>query len=119
VENLVLVSKIVITPIYLICLLFLCGFGLHRYYLTWLFTRYKKVIPKPRAYFGSLPKVTIQLPIYNEQYVVERIIKSVCEIEYPKELLILLIKSSRNSARQVLIFAIFTGIAESVSRPAP
>jgi cellulose synthase/poly-beta-1,6-N-acetylglucosamine synthase-like glycosyltransferase len=45
------------------------------------------VIPKPRAYFGSLPKVTIQLPIYNEQYVVERIIKSVCEIEYPKELL--------------------------------
>ena len=86
-ENLVLVSKIVITPIYLICLLFLCGFGLHRYYLTWLFTRYKKVIPKPRAYFRSLPKVTIQLPIYNEQYVVERIIKSVCEIEYPKELL--------------------------------
>jgi cellulose synthase/poly-beta-1,6-N-acetylglucosamine synthase-like glycosyltransferase len=87
VENLVLVSKVVITPIYLICLLFLCGFGLHRYYLTRLFTRYKKVIPKPRAYFRSLPKVTIQLPIYNEQYVVERIIKSVCEIEYPKELL--------------------------------
>jgi cellulose synthase/poly-beta-1,6-N-acetylglucosamine synthase-like glycosyltransferase len=87
VENLALVSKIIITPIYLICLLVLCGFGLHRYYLTRLFNRYKKVIPKPKAYFRSLPKVTIQLPIYNEQYVVERIIKSVCEIEYPKELL--------------------------------
>jgi cellulose synthase/poly-beta-1,6-N-acetylglucosamine synthase-like glycosyltransferase len=87
VENLVLVSKIVITPIYLICLFLLCGFGLHRYYLTCLFNRYKNIIPKPKAYFKSLPKVTIQLPIYNEQYVVERIIKSVCEIDYPKELM--------------------------------
>ncbi len=32
-------------------------------------------------------KVTIQLPLYNEQYVAERLIDSVCKIEYPKELL--------------------------------
>lgn len=86
-EDLVLISKIIITPIYLICLLFLCGFGLHRYYLAWIFNRYKKVIPKPKAYFRSLPKVTIQIPLYNEQYVVERIIESVCDIEYPRTLL--------------------------------
>lgn len=33
------------------------------------------------------PRVTIQLPIYNERYVVERLIESVCRIDYPKELL--------------------------------
>ncbi len=86
-EHLVLVSKIIVTPIYLFCLLFLCGFGLHRYYLASLFTRHRRVIPKPKAYFRYLPKVTIQLPIYNEQYVVERLIRSVCEIDYPKELM--------------------------------
>lgn len=34
-----------------------------------------------------LPRVLIQLPIYNEKYVVERLLKSVTEIDYPKELL--------------------------------
>jgi cellulose synthase/poly-beta-1,6-N-acetylglucosamine synthase-like glycosyltransferase len=33
------------------------------------------------------PQVTIQLPIYNERYVVERLIKSVCRFDYPKELI--------------------------------
>ena len=32
-------------------------------------------------------KVTIQLPLYNEQYVTERLIDTVCKIEYPKDLL--------------------------------
>src|ERR1700709_2747411 len=34
-----------------------------------------------------LPVVTIQLPIYNEMYVAERLIDAVCEIDYPRELL--------------------------------
>ena len=33
------------------------------------------------------PRVTIQLPIYNELYVVERLIESVCRIDYPMNLL--------------------------------
>ncbi len=33
------------------------------------------------------PPVTIQLPIFNERYVVERLIKSVCRLDYPKDLL--------------------------------
>jgi cellulose synthase/poly-beta-1,6-N-acetylglucosamine synthase-like glycosyltransferase len=33
------------------------------------------------------PRVTIQLPIYNERYVVERLIDAVCRIDYPKDLL--------------------------------
>ena len=33
------------------------------------------------------PRVTIQLPIFNERYVVERLIQSVCQFDYPRELL--------------------------------
>ncbi len=36
---------------------------------------------------GKWPHVTIQLPIYNERYVVERLIESVCRIDYPGNLL--------------------------------
>ena len=33
------------------------------------------------------PTVTVQLPIFNERYVVERLIESVCQLDYPRELL--------------------------------
>ena len=42
---------------------------------------YQHVPPK------DWPHVTIQLPIYNERYVVKRLIASVCQIDYPKNLL--------------------------------
>lgn len=35
----------------------------------------------------TLPKVTVQLPIYNEQYVVERLIDAAAQLNYPRELL--------------------------------
>jgi cellulose synthase/poly-beta-1,6-N-acetylglucosamine synthase-like glycosyltransferase len=37
--------------------------------------------------YKNWPTVTIQLPIYNERYVVKRLIESVCRFDYPKELL--------------------------------
>lgn len=33
----------------------------------------------------EIPNVTIQLPIYNEMYVVERLLENIAEIEYPKD----------------------------------
>lgn len=86
-ENLILVAKIVVTAIYLITLVFLCAFGLHRHYLACIFNKYKNHTPKPVGRFKKLPPVTVQLPIYNEMYVVERLISSACEIDYPKELM--------------------------------
>ena len=34
---------------------------------------------------SHFPRVTIQLPIYNEKYVAQRLIDAVCKMEYPKE----------------------------------
>jgi len=63
-------------------------YGLHRYEILRLYFRHRKNLPQaPAQQFRQLPRVTIQLPIYNERYVVERLIEEVLHIEYPRELL--------------------------------
>jgi cellulose synthase/poly-beta-1,6-N-acetylglucosamine synthase-like glycosyltransferase len=51
------------------------------------FWRYHKLAPKPKERFGEaeLPVITVQLPLFNEMYVVERLLKAVTEIDYPRE----------------------------------
>src|SRR5712691_6131291 len=60
-------------------------YGLHRYYLTFLYLRNRNKAPRPLERFDSLPRVTVQLPIYNERYVAERLLDSVTRIDYPRE----------------------------------
>jgi cellulose synthase/poly-beta-1,6-N-acetylglucosamine synthase-like glycosyltransferase len=63
-------------------------YGLHRYDVIRTYFKHRKnALKEPRERFAQLPRVTIQLPIYNERYVVERLIDEVTKIEYPKELL--------------------------------
>lgn len=79
------------TTIWTICyftvLVGLSLYGLHRYVIVWLFFKNRNHAPKPKTQFTSLPHVTVQLPMYNELYVVERLLKSVAELEYPRDLL--------------------------------
>jgi cellulose synthase/poly-beta-1,6-N-acetylglucosamine synthase-like glycosyltransferase len=51
------------------------------------FWRYRKFIPEPKGHFAEaeLPFITVQLPLYNEMYVVERLVKAVTQIDYPRE----------------------------------
>ncbi|MDQ3666107.1 MAG: glycosyltransferase [Acidobacteriota bacterium] len=51
------------------------------------FWRYRKFIPVPKGKFAEedLPVITVQLPLFNEMYVVERLVKAVTEIDYPRE----------------------------------
>jgi cellulose synthase/poly-beta-1,6-N-acetylglucosamine synthase-like glycosyltransferase len=72
---------------YALLLALLSVYGLHRYHITHLYYRHKYRLPTPRARFEALPRVTIQLPIFNEMYVAERLIAAVCRIEYPRDLL--------------------------------
>jgi len=72
---------------YFTILIILSIYGLHRYHLTWTYLRHRKNAPKPEKDFEALPRVTIQLPIYNERYVVERLLEAVTRIDYPHELL--------------------------------
>src|SRR5208337_4092414 len=72
---------------YFTILIILSVFGIHRYFLVYLYMKSRGKAPKPQGRFAELPRVTIQLPIYNERYVVERLLEAVTRIEYPCDLL--------------------------------
>jgi cellulose synthase/poly-beta-1,6-N-acetylglucosamine synthase-like glycosyltransferase len=72
---------------YFFVLVILAVYGWHRYYLVYLYMKNKDRRPVPAGTLASLPIVTVQLPIYNEMYVADRLIDAVCRIEYPRELL--------------------------------
>lgn len=86
-EHLLFAAKYIVTAIYVLSLLLLCTFGLYRLYLSVLYKKYKPFNISPKSTFKELPIVTVQLPIFNEMYVVERLIAAVCRIDYPKDLL--------------------------------
>jgi len=71
---------------YFIVLTILASYGAHRYWMVYLYYKHKKnKTTEPRARFDDLPRVTVQLPIFNEQYVVDRLLDAVCRLEYPKD----------------------------------
>ena len=74
-----------ILSLYFLSLSILFGFGIHGLVLLIYYRKTSKETPKELLIPKDLPQVTIQLPMYNEMYVVERLIKSVCNIEYPKD----------------------------------
>ena len=96
------VGYLVWTICYLTVLFGLSAYGIHRYVIIYLFLKNRKRAAVPAARFEQLPKVTVQLPIYNEIYVVERLLKSVSELDYPRELLqIQVLDDSTDNTREV------------------
>ncbi len=71
---------------YALLLLLLSLYGSHRYAMAYLYYRHKYQLPTPKGRFETLPRVTIQLPIFNEMYVTERLIGAVAKIDYPRDL---------------------------------
>src|SRR5271167_402376 len=70
---------------YFIVLILLAFYGMHRYQLVYLYYKHRKnKVTEPASRFPELPRVTIQLPIFNEQYVVDRLVDCVCKLEYPR-----------------------------------
>lgn len=73
---------------YFTVLVILSVYGIHRYETIRTYFKHRKnATGEPPKRFEQLPPVTIQLPLYNERYVVERLIEEVLKIEYPHELL--------------------------------
>ncbi len=69
-------------------LLILSVYGLHRYETMRRYRKYRKNLPEsaPRR-FEQLPTVTIQLPLFNERFVVQRLLEEIVKVEYPRDLL--------------------------------
>src|SRR5262249_7744023 len=95
---------------YFFVLSILAIYGWHRYYLVYLYMKHRDKAPNrlaPPAALDVLPRVTIQLPIYNEMYVADRLIDRVCEIDYPRELLeIQVLDDSADETRDIAELAV-------------
>jgi len=72
---------------YFLVLIVLAAYGLHRYWLVYTYFKYRRNVPGPPPELERWPKVTIQLPIYNERYVIERLVEAIARLDYPAELL--------------------------------
>ena len=78
----------IISGLYLGITLLLFAYNINYYFFIYLAIQYHRKPAKADIPFsGPLPKTTVQLPIYNELYVVERLINQVALLDYPKDLL--------------------------------
>jgi cellulose synthase/poly-beta-1,6-N-acetylglucosamine synthase-like glycosyltransferase len=72
---------------YFVVMVILAMYGIHRYVLVYHFYKNRKRVAPPPPEIGEWPRVTVQLPIYNERYVIERLVDTVAQFDYPRELL--------------------------------
>jgi cellulose synthase/poly-beta-1,6-N-acetylglucosamine synthase-like glycosyltransferase len=71
---------------YFAVMILLAIYGLHRYTLVYLYFKHRKDYhPDPPKHFEELPRVTVQLPIFNEQFVIDRLLEAICAMEYPQD----------------------------------
>jgi cellulose synthase/poly-beta-1,6-N-acetylglucosamine synthase-like glycosyltransferase len=88
---------------YFAVMILLSFYGIHRYTMCYQYFKYRRNSnPVPPRRFGELPTVTIQLPIFNEQFVIDRLLEAICSIEYPREKLeIQVLDDSTDETREV------------------
>lgn len=81
------VSKIIMA-IYFICLILIFFYSVLQLSLAIAYVRTKKKrdeLKTPAFDLDKAPKVTVQLPMFNELYVAERIIDTVSKFDYPRD----------------------------------
>ena len=87
---------------YFLVLFVLATYGLHRYWLVYDYYKYRRNIPGPPPQATRWPRVTIQLPIFNERYVIERLVETVSRFDYPRHLLdVQVLDDSTDETQQV------------------
>lgn len=72
--------------VYLLAMLFVSLYSFAQAHLLYHFLRFRrKKKVNPILDLGRLPNVTVQLPVFNEKYVVKRLIEACSKFNYPKE----------------------------------
>ena len=73
-----------LVTVYLGLLGVLSAYGLHRLFILWLYNRHRADVPQGTT-VDHLPVVTVQLPVFNERAVVERLIDAACALDWPRD----------------------------------
>ncbi len=91
------------TLCYLIVLTGFSAYGVHRWLMIYLFLKNRSRAPRPARQFEQLPMVTVQLPIFNERYVAERLLRAVNALDYPRERLeVQVLDDSTDDTRELI-----------------
>lgn len=77
--------EVAILIVYFISLSILFAFGLHGLVMIYYYHKTRAYATPDLEIPKELPMVTVQLPVFNEVYVIERLVNAVCEMEYPKD----------------------------------
>jgi cellulose synthase/poly-beta-1,6-N-acetylglucosamine synthase-like glycosyltransferase len=77
------VIRVGLLAVYVTILFLVALYGFHRYVLVYLYVKHRHNIYPLQGKFSTLPRITIQLPMYNEEQVAERVIRYTCQIDYP------------------------------------
>ncbi len=75
--------RLALVAFYVIVLCAVAFYGMHRYILVYLYLKHRNNTYQPKGRFADLPRITVQLPMFNEDVVAERIIRATCQIDYP------------------------------------
>lgn len=94
---------LIITILYSLSLLYIFLFSLGQLHLTWIYIQDQKKIKPTIPTLKDYPTVTVQLPIFNEKYVIERLLEAVSKFDYPKDKLEIQILDDSNDETTKLI----------------
>jgi len=83
-NNMSVLLENIVLSVYFLALTVLFIFGANGFLMVYYYRKYRSVKGDKPAPLRRFPKVTVQLPIYNEYYVVERLIKAASVLNYPK-----------------------------------
>jgi cellulose synthase/poly-beta-1,6-N-acetylglucosamine synthase-like glycosyltransferase len=73
-------------------------------HLTWIYLKSNKNDSSIKPEFINIPFVTVQLPIYNEKYVIERLLDAVSQFDYPKDKLeIQILDDSTDETTEIIL----------------
>ncbi len=78
-------AHIVLVSLYLVVMAILAVYGMYRYVQIVVYYRHHRKAHVPAGKFTDLPHITVQLPMYNEEYVAQRVIEGACQIDWPRE----------------------------------
>ncbi len=91
----------IMLPYFFVMAVLAC-YGVHRYALVYNYFKNRKHVAGPPPEITTWPRVTVQLPIFNERYVIERLVEAVAAFDYPRELLdIQVLDDSTDETQQV------------------
>ncbi len=79
------IVKTVVLVTYFTLLTILSIYGAHRLWMLLLYYRHKKDVPQPKGDASYLPVVTVQLAVFNEMNVIERLMEHVVRMDWPRE----------------------------------